>query len=386
VKYDAVVVGAGPAGSMTALSILREDPEKKDLLVDKRKELGRPVQCAGGIVKDRLDLLDLPDLPEEVIAQPCRGAVLHGPGGAEAVWDGGRTRGYVMHRDRFDQWLAALACEAGAELRREDPACTDPPYDYRCRYLVGADGWRSQLGKRFFGKSIDLGIDYHTGVEYLVHLDEPHDTSFIHLYFGNYIAPGGYIWVFPESDHLVRVGCGVVPGLSARSFLNRFLDTGEWAGERIGVSAGGIIPTSRPVACLHAEVMRPGGRYQRVALVGDAARMTDPVHGGGIANAMEAAVELGKVIAEDGELLKYSIWFEKNMEKELERRYLLKKVMAKWNDSEMDAMVEVMSQLVIRDDVPVNELVRSMVLKLALKKPLMFPKALGNALIAKFTS
>jgi digeranylgeranylglycerophospholipid reductase len=42
-KYDVVVVGAGPAGSTTALYAAKNDLEV--LILEKKKEIGYPVQC-----------------------------------------------------------------------------------------------------------------------------------------------------------------------------------------------------------------------------------------------------------------------------------------------------------------------------------------------------
>ena len=56
--YDVIIVGLGPAGSMTALSIA-ENSGLNVLAVDRKKEIRVPVSCAGGIPINRLNKVGL---------------------------------------------------------------------------------------------------------------------------------------------------------------------------------------------------------------------------------------------------------------------------------------------------------------------------------------
>lgn len=48
-NYDIIVVGAGPAGSITAKTAAKKGLSV--LLIEKRQEIGDPVRCAEGISK-----------------------------------------------------------------------------------------------------------------------------------------------------------------------------------------------------------------------------------------------------------------------------------------------------------------------------------------------
>jgi len=48
-KYDVIVVGAGPGGSMTAKTAAEKGLNV--LLIEKRQEIGSPIRCAEGVGK-----------------------------------------------------------------------------------------------------------------------------------------------------------------------------------------------------------------------------------------------------------------------------------------------------------------------------------------------
>ena len=52
-SYDVVVIGAGPAGSITARTIAQAGHSV--LLVEKRQEIGAPVRCAEGASRAGLE-------------------------------------------------------------------------------------------------------------------------------------------------------------------------------------------------------------------------------------------------------------------------------------------------------------------------------------------
>jgi digeranylgeranylglycerophospholipid reductase len=55
--YDVVVVGAGPAGSMTAKWAAKNGA--KVLMIEKRQEIGSPVRCGEGISRSWHDSVGL---------------------------------------------------------------------------------------------------------------------------------------------------------------------------------------------------------------------------------------------------------------------------------------------------------------------------------------
>src|SRR6266540_808035 len=122
-RYDVIVVGAGPAGGTAARYAARRG--LKVVLVDKRKEIGVPVQCGEYVaqndevraifptVSDLEDLMEVPYRVREVDTPVIR------------IWSpAGRRydipfRGFTVRRDKMDQGIAAQAETEGAEVATE---------------------------------------------------------------------------------------------------------------------------------------------------------------------------------------------------------------------------------------------------------------------------
>src|SRR3989442_13276835 len=121
--YDVIVVGAGPAGGTAARYAARNGLNV--LLLDKRREVGVPVQCGEYVAEnDEIralfptvgeldDLMEVPHRVREVDTPVIR------------IWSpNGRRydvpfRGFTVRRDRMDQRIVAQATPEGAELMTE---------------------------------------------------------------------------------------------------------------------------------------------------------------------------------------------------------------------------------------------------------------------------
>ncbi|MFA7297842.1 MAG: FAD-dependent oxidoreductase, partial [Dehalococcoidia bacterium] len=114
--YDAIVVGAGPAGSTAAREIASRGHSV--LLLDRAK-FPRDKPCGGGVTVRCANLLpfDLSPVVEHVVT----GAVMGGPRGRQVTRDAGRTLSYMTQRRRLDAFLVEHAQRAGAEFRDGHP-------------------------------------------------------------------------------------------------------------------------------------------------------------------------------------------------------------------------------------------------------------------------
>ncbi|MHC1582048.1 MAG: NAD(P)/FAD-dependent oxidoreductase [Candidatus Syntropharchaeia archaeon] len=296
-RYDVVVVGAGPAGSICAR--FAADKGLDVLLIEKRQEIGTPVRCAEGVSKAELEKVIPPDR-RWISAEVNRG-VIYSPDGTKIVLsekNAGAEVGYVLERKIFDRELARRAAEMGAEVyvktRAYDVIRKDgfvrgirakqmgKDLEVRAEIVVGADGVESKVG-RWAG--IDTRLkpsDIETCAQYLMCGIEI-DSTACEFYLGNEIAPGGYAWIFPKGEDSANVGIGVNRG-RAVDYLKKFVKSKFPDGKIIEMVFGGV-PVSGPI-----ERTITNG----LMLIGDAARQSDPVTGGGIANAMEA----GKIAAD----------------------------------------------------------------------------------------
>jgi digeranylgeranylglycerophospholipid reductase len=90
-----------------------------------------------------------------------------------------------------------------------------------------------------------------------------------------------------------------------------------------------------------------------MALVGDAARMIDPITGGGIGNGMVAGMLLGKVLAKCNEtgdfseaaLMEYEKGWRAKLEENLYRNWLAKNKLVTLSDREFDDIIEILAEV-----------------------------------------
>jgi len=78
-NYDMVIVGAGPAGSVTAKYAVKNGA--KVIMLEKRQEIGAPVRCGEGLsLEGRLDTVDI-KIDPKAIARDIDGARIFSPKG-----------------------------------------------------------------------------------------------------------------------------------------------------------------------------------------------------------------------------------------------------------------------------------------------------------------
>jgi digeranylgeranylglycerophospholipid reductase len=308
-RYDVVVVGAGPGGSVSA----REAAELglSVLLLEKRQEIGSPVRCAEGVAHEMLVPFIEPD-PHWISAVVSKAQIALVEDGTTVTRRAEGGQGYILERRVFDRVLAEEAAKAGAQVMVKTAAtglllkdgvvrgvvARSPAgiMEIECAVVIGADGVESQVGP-WAGLDTTLSLrDTMACAQYLLAGIEI-DPACCYYYVGQDVAPGGYAWVFPKGEGKANVGLGVqadpstssgqaLAADSALNYLTRFIESQPHLAEGSPVTlvVGGV-PVSPPLPHLVTNGLM---------LVGDAARQVDPLTGGGIANAMIA----GRLAAE----------------------------------------------------------------------------------------
>ncbi|NLV27661.1 MAG: NAD(P)/FAD-dependent oxidoreductase [Methanomicrobiales archaeon] len=366
-EYDVLVVGGGPGGAYAAKTFAEKGYSV--LLTEKRPAIGVPVRCAEGVGKKLLHEFFKPE--DQWIAAEIEKANIIAPDGFKMELEperAGSEVGYVLHRKIFDRDLVWQAAGAGAEVQVKTRAVSPlmengavkgaileqngTSHEVRARLTIAADGVESKFS-RWCGVDTTVPLrEMETCAQYLMTgIDiDPHATEF---FVGNDVAPGGYVWIFPKGEKTANVGIGVggdrcKPGNRPIDYLNRFVKSHFPNGKTIELIAGGV-SICQPLPCTVAD---------NLMIVGDAARVSDPLTGGGI----YAALYTGKLAGEVGakgldqgdtssqKLMPYDkTWRESYLGKALERNYQIKEVFVKLIDDDLNAIIHSVAKMNMSD-------------------------------------
>jgi geranylgeranyl reductase family protein len=274
-RFDAVVVGGGPAGSTTAYRLA--DAGASVLLVDKAR-FPRDKPCGGGItlravrqcpvdvtpvVEEWVDAVELRFRYRDSVVRHSRQPV---------VW--------MTQRRRLDAFLLDAARERGVVVREGTTVEVGPGNtlllgsreSVAADVIVGADGANGTTARAVgLGGGIVHGVAYEGNVGYGT---LPRERYARRMVVELADIPGGYGWVFPKGDHAnVGVGAWQEEGPRIRDHLRRVCE------------GHGLDPAALESLRGHRLPLRTQGTRlagERALIVGDAAGLLDPVSGDGM--------------------------------------------------------------------------------------------------------
>ena len=162
--YDVTIVGAGPIGSTLAYELAKENLSV--CLIDKKKLIGLPLQCAGIVNKS---VLEYNQIPEELILNKVKGANLHSKNQSLSV-SKEDDQALIIDRVALDQYLYKRAIESGADSHLSSKVVNidtlEGQVDFqtdskektiKSKLIVGADGPLSLVSsKTYFQDSYGL--------------------------------------------------------------------------------------------------------------------------------------------------------------------------------------------------------------------------------------
>lgn len=313
-KYDIVVIGAGPAGAF--FSNLISKSNFSVLVIERKRKIGEFVHCAEGV--SRKSIQEILKLKKEWISSDVEGSIMSGPDKTEFKTDYPDV-GWILNRGRMEEDLMLEAVKNGVELFTGLEVVDISKYNngreislntgerIHCELLVGADGVSSLTG-RITGLLKPLRKDeYHSTYQYFAYTDKK--DRYAEMYFSYTDVPGGYFWLFPKGTGFSNVGLGIDPSMTDRK-PKEFLD--KIIRKRLRIfkpvyGFGSGVPTT-----YNDKLVKDG-----VALIGEGGRLTDPITGGGIANALRSAKILFETI-NNGD---FSLGNLKNYENKWNRTY-----------------------------------------------------------------
>ncbi|UCG24318.1 MAG: NAD(P)/FAD-dependent oxidoreductase [Chloroflexota bacterium] len=352
-EREIVVVGAGPSGSATAISLARQG---HDVLLLDRKGFPRDKTCGDGIPAGAIEVLYSLGMEEKIREAdfyPVDRILLSSP--REYVLEADLKPGvtgassYVVPRTKFDALIQEHAVECGAEFRQaqvQEPIVEDGRVvgvrakmngsveEVRSKVVIGADGVTSALARAL---RPDKHEDGHRAIALRSYTEDlevrPHQVEF-YLYKG--ILPG-YAWIFPISENQTNLGLGMR--------LDKYRDVDKSLEDMVEVflempvikqrlRRGGEL---KDVAVWQLNFgSRPMQRaYDGAILVGDAAGLINPLTGGGIHNGLQSALLAGEIVHDAlkkddlslNTLQRYDTQLEEKMRGNMRKSYWIQKTL-----------------------------------------------------------
>lgn len=354
--YDIIVVGAGPSGTTAARFSAMNGA--KVLVLEKDRDVGYPVRCGEAVSHEGLVQFIEPDM--KWISSTVKYFKIVAPNGivVEPKIEG---FGYILERRIFDYELAKLAVEHGAEVVTKAYVNgliinngkvegvkvllnNSEQIEIRAKIVIGADGVESRVG-RWAGLNTTCKLqDMESAVQMtLSNIEVEPETCY--FYFGNKIAPGGYLWIFPKGRNTANVGLGIA-GIYGRQkkalrYLEEFVEKNFPNASILTVVAGGV-----PCAKTAEKIVTDG-----LMLVGDAAHQVNPISGGGIISGMIAGKIAGqiagKAIKENNLRLifKYENEWRKTLGQRHERYYKIKQFVYRFSDEKLNEIAQEVSKI-----------------------------------------
>lgn len=308
---EVLIIGAGPAGATAAAILARSG--RQVVLLDQHS-FPRPKICGDGIPGSVLSLLQAnaglpPAFTNDGSFYWINEAKIGLPDGFEVLFSR-PAGGVVCPREVFDNLLLDHAKRAGARFAqgkllrlhevpgklREATVCVQGQEQrWRAKLIIGADGFASRVAKALNSKpprpdSIVVSLrGYLDGFAV--------NAGQLEFYALNPFRPG-YAWIFPTGGRQANIGVGLIRNAypNRADFLHQLLaDFMNRPQIRNRIDHGARLDRLAmwPLPLAGEPGVRRTG--DGVMLVGDAARLVNPMDGGGIFSAVASACIAARV-------------------------------------------------------------------------------------------
>jgi digeranylgeranylglycerophospholipid reductase len=327
-KFDALIVGAGTAGCLAAKTIA-EAGLRACLVERKRKEeIGEKV-CGDALGEHHLKTLGLEKPRSGELEKRIEGIRIYSPD-QNTVFTIAHEDfiGYLLNRRLFGQWLLGKALDKGAALM-DSTQFLEPviekgfvtgisvknskgkTVELKSRVVIDASGFMAVVRHKLPPQmSIEREVaneDVEACYREIRQLkQETENTKYCEIYVNQEVTPGGYTWIFPKGGAKVNAGLGICmrgkfPN-PKKQFYKHILAKPMFEGSLLLNGGAWFDPTRRPLDNMVGD---------GVVIVGDAACLVNPIHGGGIGPSMLGGYFAGQTIVEaleKGEPTQKALW------------------------------------------------------------------------------
>jgi digeranylgeranylglycerophospholipid reductase len=297
-KYDAIVVGAGTAGCLAAKTVAEKG--LKVALIEKkpREEIGEKI-CGDALGDHHLKFLGLEKPQGGELEAKIDGIQIFSPDENTVFTIADKDFvGHILNRRLFGQWLLKKATDAGAQLQ-DSMNFRSPIIEKGAVVGISAKNMKTGKVTELKSKVVVDATGYFGMVrkqlpEIRQLKQETENTRYCEIYLNQQASPGGYVWVFPKGGARVNVGIGTCmrktgyPNPKEQLYKTTFSKP-IFDGSLVLSGGAWFDPVRRPL-----DNMVGNG----VVLVGDAASLVNPIHGGGIGPSMLSGYLAGQQIVE----------------------------------------------------------------------------------------
>ncbi|MHA1994300.1 MAG: NAD(P)/FAD-dependent oxidoreductase [Candidatus Hodarchaeales archaeon] len=302
-SFDVIIIGGGPTGLSTAITIAKNS-SLKTLVLEEHSEIGNPLACGEGISTEKLLTLEnMPNVSQkkdpltlkfqeedsfierEIISQ----RFFFGNTGVATS----NLNTVTINRPLFDKLLAKEAENRGTNIKLKSQVIginqKNQNLEVRTQkdifsapLVIGCDGPSAHSVQMM---NLSPPTEYVQGIEYKI--DGVH-TDALDFYFNFREFPKmHYGWVFPKKSH-TNVGIVTDTASKPKKVLEKFLDylqNSNMKNSTIIKEIAGIIPASGPI---------PKKYCNNFMAAGDAAGMTNTIFYGGIAIGIHTGMLAGE--------------------------------------------------------------------------------------------
>ncbi len=348
-KYDVVVVGAGPAGAIASKYAAKKGANT--LLIEEHASIGSPVQCTGLVSTAALSECEVRE--GSFVLAKMKGAFVYAPNCEELTIRGKDVKAYVIDRKMFDRYLVERALDSGVSLLLKtrfigmnrgkiSVISSGKSKEIYGGVIIGADGIQSSVGR---AAGLPRCEKFLSGIQFEAPYT-PKNPGFVELFTGKDVAPGFFAWVVPFNG-LARIGLAKNSNdFPAQHYLEKLLKhpvvASRYKGSRTEHVLGGI-PLGPPDKTIKDNVM----------LVGDAAGQVKPTSGGGVYMGAVCAKIAGEVAAKasrnEARLEEYEKRWRDSVGRELAIGMRIHKSIGKLSDENLNEFITFLNQPEIRE-------------------------------------
>jgi len=196
---EILIIGAGPSGIFCGINLLEKGIEAK--IIERKKEIGKPLKCSGGISKEGIEIVGDSEIINKVKIREFEGISLIFPKGKKIYF---KRKGILIDREKFEKILENKFLKLGGKIIRdeikkiEDEKILGKNNVYKYDLLIIATG-----------TNFIKGIDYpYKGFIFITEkrIKSNEEKNFLEFYHGEIYRPV-YMWKFYYGD-FIGIGKG----------------------------------------------------------------------------------------------------------------------------------------------------------------------------------